>query len=94
MEIKQDLIIHLIYMVSTQYEHIFRIIMFDKLKILVYGIGSTCIPLGIIALLIRRKNTYAADITVKVPGNSDSDMGIQTKRLILCKNSDCINTRN
>ena len=76
-EIKKNLVIHLIYMVTAEDENILRIIKLNELKILIYGISSTCVPLSIITLLIGRKNADTSDIPVKVPRNTNTDMSIQ-----------------
>ena len=63
-EIQHDLIVHLVDVVAGKNQHIIRIILLHVIEVLENGIGRTGIPFTAIALLIRRKYGYTADITV------------------------------
>ena len=71
MEVQHHLIIHLIDMVTGKDQNIIGIIVLDVFHVLVYRIRSTRIPLTSLNALIRREHAYAADIPVKIPGNTD-----------------------
>ena len=93
MEIKHHFIVHLIDMITRQDQHIFRIVTLHVVQVLVDRIRRPCIPFAVDTLLIRRKHRHTADIPVKIPGNTDPDMGIETKRLILRQHTHGVNTR-
>ena len=92
-EIEHHFIIHLIDMISRQNQHIVRVKTLHVVNILIDRIGCACIPFAVLALLIRRKDGNAADIPVQIPRNTDSDMRIQAKGLILRQHSHRVNTR-
>ena len=79
-------------MVTREYEYILRIKTLHIIYVLENRIGGSGIPVGLGYLFIRRKNGYSTYISVKIPGDTDTDMRIKTKWLILCQNSDSINT--
>ena len=82
-------------MVAGKYEHIFRVISVDILKVMVYGVCSTHKPVAhfLPAFNVRSKYRYTAVFSVQVPGDTYTDMLVKHKRLILCKNADRINAR-
>ena len=88
MELEQDLVVHLINMITAEDENILGVIVFHVLKVLVDGIGRTGVPLGIVRLLIRRENAHATDVSVKIPRDTDTDVGVKPQGLILRKNTD------
>ena len=77
-EIKHNLIIHLIYVVPAKYKYIFWIIELHITHILENRISSTCIPFTACTLFIRRKNRYTANIPVQIPRYTNTYMRIQT----------------
>ena len=83
MEIQHHLIIHLINVVAGQNQNILRIIAFHITEILVNGIRRSRIPLAVVTFLIRRKYCHTTIVPVKIPRNPDSNVRIQTQRLIL-----------
>ena len=90
-EIKHHLIVHLVNMVSRQYQHIVRVVTVYIPHILVDCIGCTCVPLAVAALLIRRQYCHSSVIPVEVPRNTYSDVAVKSEWLILCKYPHCIN---
>ncbi len=92
MEIQHHFIIHLINMVARQNQNVFRIKAFHIIHILIDCIGSPRIPFAVRALLIRRQYRYTADIPVKIPRDTDSDMRIEPQRLVLGQYTNGINT--
>ena len=93
MIIQHHFIIHFINMISGKDQNIFRIITFHIAQILINGIRCTCIPLTACTLLIWRKYRNTALISIQIPRNTNSDMRIQTQRLILCQYTNCVDTR-
>ena len=59
-----------------------RMITVDVIQILVNCICRTCIPFTVVTFLIRGQYCDAAIVAVQIPRNTNSDMGIQTQRLI------------
>ena len=80
-------------MIAGKNQHIIGIIAFHVVDILVNSICRTGIPLAVLTLFIRGQNGNAADIAVKVPGNTNSNMRIKPKWLILCQNTHRIYSR-
>ena len=72
MEIEHYLVIHLVDMITREYEHILGIEALHIFDILIYGICRTGVPFAVLTLFIGRKNTHTADITVKIPRNTDA----------------------
>ena len=81
---KHYLIIHLVDMVSGKNQYIFRVIILHIFKVLIDRICRTRIPVASLTFLVRRKNSNTSDIAVKIPRNTNSDMRVQTQRLVLC----------
>ena len=79
-------------MVSAEDQYIIRMVLLNKRHILIDGIGCSPVPLSAFPFLIGRQYKNASVGYVQIPGGSASDIGIQFKRLILCKDTDCINT--
>ena len=92
MVLQHHLVIHLIDMVAGQNQHIVRIKAFHISQILVNRVRGACVPFRLPHLLIGRKNRNAADILIQIPGNTDTDMGIQSERLVLSKHANGVNT--
>ena len=93
MEIQHYLIIHFVNVITTQNQHIIRIIILHVIQILVNRIGCSGIPFATRTSLVRWKNWHAPNIAVKIPWNTDSNVRIQLQWLILCKHTYCINFR-
>ena len=90
-EVKHHLIIHLINMIAGKNQHILRVVRLHIGNILIYRIRRAGVPLAIGAFLIGRQYRNAADVPVKIPGNTDTDMRIQSERLILRKHANRVN---
>ena len=60
---------------------------FHVSKVLVNGVCSACIPLGIRTFFVRRQDAHTTDIAVQIPGYADADMRIKTQRLVLRQNT-------
>ena len=80
-------------MIAGKDQHIVRIIRFHIFQILINSVGRSCIPVASLASLIRRKDGNPSNIAVQIPRNTNSDVGVQTQRLILSKNSHRVNSR-
>ena len=91
-EIQHYFIIHFIDVISGKDQHIIRIICINVIQILVNRIRCSGIPFAVCTLFIWREYGYAAHIAIQIPRHSNSDMGVQTQRLILRQNSDRIYT--
>ena len=92
-EIQHHFIIHLINMISGKDQHILWIIALHILQVLIDRIRSTGIPFTVGTLLIGRQHGHSSDITIQIPGNTDSDMGIQSEGLVLCQYAYRIHSR-
>ena len=77
MEIQHDFIIHLINMVSSENQYIFRIIAFNILQILENSIRCSRIPVCILTALIWWQERNAAIIPIQIPRDTNSNMCIQ-----------------
>ena len=84
MEIQHYLIIHLVDMVARKNQYILWMKALHICDILINRICSSRIPFAVHTFLIGGKYRNASYISVKVPRNAYSDMGIQAKRLVLC----------
>lgn len=80
-------------MVARKNQNIVRIIRIDIRYVLVNCIRCTGIPVRALLRLIRLENGDTATVTVEIPWNTDADVCIKTKRLILGQYTDGINTR-
>ena len=83
MVIQHYLIVHFINVVAAQDQHIIGIELLHICHVLVDSVCSSCIPFRIRLLLVWRKNGYAPNILIEIPRNTDADMSIQAKRLVL-----------
>ena len=81
MEVQHDFIVHFVNMISGKDQHILRIVALHILQILIDRIRCTGIPFAVGTLFIWRKYGNSSDITIQIPGNTDSDMGIQSEGL-------------
>ena len=79
-------------MIARQDQDILRIVALHIIQILVDRVGRARIPLAVSALLVRRKHCHPANIPVKIPWNTDPDMGIEAKGLILRQHTYGVNT--
>ena len=93
MEVQHDFVVHFINMISGKDQHILRIVALHILQILIDRIRSTGIPFAVGTLFIWRKYGNSSDITIQIPGNTDSDMGIQSEGLVLCQHAYRIHSR-
>ena len=94
METKHFGIVHFVNVVTGQDDYIFRIVVVDEIDVLVDRICCTIEPFtGVAYFYVRRKDCYAAVFLIQVPGNTDTDMLVQTQRLILCQYAYCVNAR-
>ena len=69
-------------MISGKDQHILWIIALHILQVLIDRIRSTGIPFTVGTLLIGRQHGHSSDITIQIPRNTDSDMGIQSEGLV------------
>ena len=86
-------IVHLVNMVAGKDKHVFGIIHFHEMHILINCICRAFIPRRTGLCLIRRKNMYAAVRSVEIPRLSVSNVFVEDKRLILRQNADGIDAR-
>ena len=92
MKIKHDLIVHLIDVVSRQNQYIVRIEALHICEILVDCVSRSGIPFRFSYLLIGRKDGNASHVPVEVPGDADSNVGLQTMRRVLSQYTHGVNT--
>ena len=90
--IQHDFVIHFINMISRENQYIIRIVLLHIIQILKNRIGRSGIPFAVGTLFIRRKYGHTALVSVQIPRNTNADMGIQPQWLILCQNTDCIDS--
>ena len=86
-------VVHLVYMVAGEYKYIFGIVLVYELHILVYGVGSTLVPVRGMSALIGRKDLHTAESAVKIPRKSVADIVVEHKGLILGQHAHRIYTR-
>ena len=87
MKFQEIAVILLANLVTGQNNNIFRVIPFDKRKVLINRIGRSLIPIRFVRLLIGRKHMHAPIKSVQIPRLSVPHILIQHKRLILCQNT-------
>ena len=61
-------------MISGQNNYILRMVTFHIIQILKNRICSPCIPFAVIAFFVRRQNSDAPVIPVKIPWDANADM--------------------
>ncbi|MPM40918.1 hypothetical protein SDC9_87567 [bioreactor metagenome] len=83
MELQHVGVVHLVDMVTGQYQHVFRIVSIDIGDILVDGMRSSLEPLFAICTRIRLQNSYATVSAGQSPRLSIADVFIQFQWLIL-----------
>ena len=86
-------VVHLVDMVARKDQHIFGVVLVDKCDILVDRVRRTLVPLGGLALLVRRQDVHAAAQAVEVPGLARTDIGVEHMRLVLREHAHRINAR-
>ena len=91
MIIKHHFVIHLVNMVTGENQNVVRIIGLHICHILKNCVCCSGIPVAVTIFFIGGKHGNTAHIPVQIPRNTDSDMGIQTQRLILGQNTHGIN---
>ena len=92
MKIEQNLVVHLVDVVTAKDQDILGIVALDEVDVLVDRICRAGVPLGVTALLIGRKDADAAVAAVKIPRDTDADVDIEAERLILRQNADSVDT--
>ena len=90
--VQHDLIVHLVDMVAGKNEDIVRIVSINEFNVLEDGVCGTAVPVASLRALIGSQQSYTADIAVQIPRNTDTDMRVQAQRLVLCKNTDRVDT--
>src|SRR5699024_10649703 len=91
-ELKEVIVVLLTDLVAGEDDDILRIISFNKVNVLIDRVGRTLIPVRSGHLLIRGKDMHTAVETVQIPRLSVSDVLIQYQWLILCQNTNRINS--
>ena len=90
--VQHNFVIHFINMISRKNQYIIRIVLLHIIQILKNCIGRPGIPFAVGTLFIWRKYGHTALVSVQIPRNTNADMGVQPQRLILCQNTDCIDS--
>ena len=93
MIVKHVFIIHLVDMITGKYENIVWIVIIYELYVLVDSVGSTCVPLAVVALLVWWKHCDTTNVSIEIPRNADSDMLVKSEWSVLCKYTYCVNPR-
>ena len=83
MVIQHHFIVHLINVVSGKNQHIVRIIAFHISHILENRVCCSRIPLAAFTFFIWRQNSYTTHVSVQIPRNTNSNVRIKTKGLVL-----------
>ena len=78
-------------MVTGENQNVVRIIGLHVCHILKNYVCCSGIPVAVTIFFVGGKHGNTAHIPVQIPRNTDSDMGIQTQRLILGQNTHGIN---
>ena len=79
-------------MVARKDQHIVRVVGIDEFQVLEDRVGSAAVPVASADALIRSQQGNAAHVAVQIPRNSDTDVRVQTQRLILRQNTHGVNT--
>ncbi|MPN06932.1 hypothetical protein SDC9_154189 [bioreactor metagenome] len=90
-EVQHCAIVHLIDMIPRQNQNIFRIILIDKLRVLIDCVCGSGIPSAIHPRHIGRQHKHAAVHAVEIPVLSGADVAIQRERPILRQDADGVN---
>ena len=77
-------------MVAGEDENVVAIVSLYEVYVLVDSVCGSLVPVRAVLSLIRRKNSYAALYSVKIPRLAASYIFVQNKGLILCEHADCI----
>ena len=85
-------VVHLVDVVTGEHHYIFRVVLLNKIDVLVNGVRRALIPLGAADGLIRGENMYAAVLAVQVPGLTVAQIVVQFQRLILGQYANGVNT--
>ena len=85
-------VVHLVDVVAGEHHYIFRVVLLNKIDVLVNGVGRALIPLGATDGLIRGENMYAAVLAVQIPGLTVAQIVVQFQRLILGQYANGVNT--
>ena len=89
MEIQQFTVVHLIDVIAAEYQHIFRILPFYRVNVLVHGVGRSLIPLFRSAKLRRNgEDEFAAVIGKNVP--AQANVAIQRIGFVLGKDANSL----
>ncbi len=85
-------VVHLVDVVAREDQDVLRIVLVDKADVLIDGVCSALIPLRALSALVRRQSIDAAVQTVEIPCLTVCQIYIEDMRLILCQDTDGINT--
>ena len=85
--LKHRFIVHFVNMIAGQDQNVFRMVTLHIGKILINCIGRPGVPLSILDLFIGREHRNTAEILVKIPGNTDPDMGIESEGHVLSEDT-------
>src|SRR5208282_1678046 len=76
-------VVHLVDMVSGEDEEIVWGLLFDKIYVLIYCIGGTCVPLLADTLLGRDRDEEFVQLGIKESGPSEGQVTVQRERFVL-----------
>ena len=81
--LKHHLVVHLVNVVAGKNQDVLGIVGLHVLQVLIDGVGRTGVPVASLASLIRRKHGHSAHVAIQIPRDTDTDVRVQTQRLIL-----------
>ena len=82
-------IVHLIDVVTGEYEHVFRVIVLDEADVLIDGVGRAGEPGAFLArALVGRQDENAAVGAVEVVGLAAAYVAVELERPVLCEHAD------
>ena len=93
MELQKVTVILFADLVTGKDDHVLGIISLNKGDVLINSICRSLIPVRTACFLVGRKNMYTSVKTIQIPGLSVPYVLIQYHWLVLCQNTNRINSR-
>src|SRR5258708_20097512 len=86
-------IVHTVYMVAGEDEHIIIAPLHNEVQILVDSVSRALVPFRLLVPSIRLEQANAALLPVQIPGLTNADMIVQRVGTILCQYSNISNPK-
>ena len=86
-------IVHAVDVIARENDDIFGVVLVDERHVLIDGVGSALVPVGLFLPLIGRQNLDAAIGAVKIPRQPVADVLIEHQRLVLRQHAHRVDAR-